>query len=318
VDRLNPFCDTLVQRNDFPAGLKKTLIHRWLISGVAAALKPSGFKSRGVLTLQGKQSLGKTSWISALVPDPVLREGTIKLDHHLDAGNKDSLITAVSHWIVEIGELDSSFKKDVARLKGFLTGDRDKVRRPYGRADSEYPRRTVFTATVNDNEFLVDATGNSRWWVIPVIKIHYEHNIDMQQLWAQMAVDFHAGVPWWLTQEEEAQLEAQNREHRSISVIRERVLEILDLSRKDDVGLPALTPTQLLIKVGINNPSNANCKECASVLRECLGDSSRVKIQGIVKWRIPLSHIDYSSALNTIGNTSSPKIKPSVDPDDYY
>lgn len=81
-------------------------------SAVAAALKPTGFKARGVLTLQGSQSIGKTSWISALMPDQVLREICIKLDHHLDASNKDSLITAVSHWIVEIGELDSSFKKD--------------------------------------------------------------------------------------------------------------------------------------------------------------------------------------------------------------
>jgi len=131
TDRLQALCDTLVVREDFPRDLKKLLVYRWLLSAVAAALKHSGFRSRGVLTLQGPQSIGKTAWISALVSDPVLRDAVVKLDHHLDAGNKDSLITAVCHWLVEIGELDSSFKKDVARLKGFITGDRDKVRRPY-------------------------------------------------------------------------------------------------------------------------------------------------------------------------------------------
>jgi len=130
VDRLGNFYATLVQRTGFPEELKQALIYRWLLSAVAAVLKPSGFKSRGVLTLQGPQAIGKTSWISALVPDAILRESVLKLDHHLDAGNKDSIITAVCHWIVEIGELDSSFKKDIARLKGFLTADRDKVRRP--------------------------------------------------------------------------------------------------------------------------------------------------------------------------------------------
>jgi hypothetical protein len=156
IDRLQPLYATLVVREDFPHDLKVLLVYRWLLSAVAAALKHSGFRSRGVLTLQGPQSIGKTAWVSGLVTVPILRDAVIKLDHHLDAGNKDSLITAVCHWIVEIGELDSSFKKDVARLKGFITGDRDKVRRPYAKADSEYQRRTVFCATVNDQSFLVD------------------------------------------------------------------------------------------------------------------------------------------------------------------
>lgn len=285
IDRLDTFYATLVQHADFPEELKRALMYRWMLSAVAAALKPSGFKARGVLTLQGPQSIGKTSWISALIDYLFLREEVLKLDHHLDAGNKDSLLTAIAHWIVEIGELDSSFKKDIARLKGFLTADRDKVRRPYGRADSEYPRRTVFCATVNEHDFLVDSTGNSRWWTIPVTSINYQHGIDMQQLFAQLAVDFTNDVQWWLTREEEQLLELHNKEHRNVSAIRERVLEALDLSRIHDINLPAMTPTQLLQKLEIKSPTNAQSKECAGVLREFVGESK--KIQGYNKWRIP-------------------------------
>jgi putative DNA primase/helicase len=287
TDRLEAFYETLVHRDDYPQPLKAVLMYRWLISAVAAALKPSGFRARGVLTLQGPQSIGKTAWVNALVPDPILREHTVKLDHHLDAGNKDSLLTAIGHWIVEIGELDSSFKKDIARLKGFLTGDRDKVRRPYGRTDSEYPRRTVFCATVNDQAFLVDSTGNSRWWTIPVTKINYAHNIDMQQVFAQVAVDFHRDEPWWLTQAEEGCLETYNKSHRAISAIHERVLDALDLKRAKDDQLVAMTPTDLLRKMGIKNPSNSQSKECAAILRELLGDSKRINGQN--KWRVPLA-----------------------------
>ncbi len=287
TDRLKAFYVTLTHRDDYPEPLKEILIYRWLISAVAAALMPSGFRARGVLTLQGPQSLGKTAWVNALVPDPLLRENAIKLDHHLDAGNKDSLLTALGHWIVEIGELDSSFKKDIARLKGFLTGDRDKVRRPYGRTDSEYPRRTVFCATVNDQAFLVDSTGNSRWWTIPVTKINYSHGIDMQQVFAQVAVEFHRGEPWWLTQAEEACLETYNKSHRAISAIHERVLEALDLDRAKDPDLAAMTPTELLRKIGVRNPTNTQSKECASILREFLGESRRINGQN--KWRIPLA-----------------------------
>ena len=160
TDRLQAFYDTLTTKEGFPVDLKETLLYRWLLSAVAAVFMSNGFRCRGVLVLQGIQSLGKTYWVMSLVPDPLLREAVIKLDHHLDAANKDSIITAISHWIVEIGELDSSFKKDVARLKGFTTADRDKVRIPYARGDSNYQRRTVFCARLL---FLGRQDMNTSW-----------------------------------------------------------------------------------------------------------------------------------------------------------
>jgi putative DNA primase/helicase len=220
-----------------------------------------------------------------LIPDPLLRDAVIKLDHHLDAGNKDSQITAISHWIVEIGELDSSFRKDIARLKGFITSDRDKVRRPYGRADSAYQRRTVFCATVNDPNFLVDDSGNTRWWTIPVITINYNHGIDMQQVFAQLAVEFHAGGLWWLTDQEEELLEAQNNSHRRISVIRELVMAEFDPDLPPEKR-KAMTATEVLKTRGIEHPSNTQAKECAAVLREHLGEPKRIRGQN--KWRVPL------------------------------
>lgn len=168
-----------------------------------------------MLTFQGPQGIGKTTFIRSLISDDALRESVVKLDHHLDGADKDTIITAATHWIVEIGELDSSFRKDIARLKGIITADTDKVRLPYHRRDSEFPRRTVFCATVNARHFLVDETGNSRA-TIPVIAMNYQHGIDMQQLWAQVRSKFEsAGFQWWLTPEEEAALEAKNRDHRA-------------------------------------------------------------------------------------------------------
>jgi hypothetical protein len=286
VDRLESFYATLVHRNDYPEALKKILIRCWLISLVAAAFMPSGFHARGVLTLQGPQSIGKTSWIRNLISDAILASNVIKLDHHLDAGNKDSLITAITHWIVEIGELDSSFKKDVARLKGFLTAGSDKLRRPYGRTNAEYQRRTVFCATVNDENFLVDATGNSRFWTIPVTAINYQHDIDMQQLFAQVTTYFNQGESWWLSSEQEALLEQHNANHRTVSSMRERIHEALDLSRIDEPGLKAITATELLLEIDIRHPSQGQFKECHAILRELLGPSK--KINGSQKWRIPI------------------------------
>ena len=296
TDRLKPFYNTLVHREDFPIELKEALLRRWLISLVAAALSSNGFHARGVLTLQGPQSIGKTSWIKKLVNVEALAEKVIKLDHHLDASNKDSIITALSHWIVEIGELDSSFKKDIARLKGFITASEDKLRRPYARGNSEYQRRTVFCATVNDENFLVDTTGNTRWWTIPVIKIDYEHNIDMQQLFAQVAEIYESGAQWWLTREEETKLEAQNKFHGRVSLIREQLMDIIDFNKVGQANLPAMTASQILKFLPISNPSNSTFKEIHNVLREFLGPPKR--INGNMTFRFPTK--DYGQDLKEV------------------
>lgn len=285
-DRVSALVETLKERDGFCPHLKRILIHKWLLSAVAAALKPKGFKARGVLTFQGPQGIGKTSWVMSLVSDPVLREMVIKVDHHLDPHNKDSILGAITHWIVEIGELDSSFRKsDVSRLKGVLTSDSDKVRRPYARTESEYQRRTVFCATVNEENFLVDHTGNTRWWTLPLASINYEHGIDMQQVFAQLAVDFDNGAKWWLTSHEEASLEAHNSDHRSVSLMRERLMERLDLSLIGKPGNPNLGTVEMLAKLGYDRPTNGDTKELTTILREVLGPSK--KVNGTQKWRIP-------------------------------
>lgn len=309
VDRLPDFYATLVEAEGFPKALKETLMYRWAISPVAAALMSSEFRCRGVLTLQGAQGLGKTAWVASLVPDPMLQAQVVLLNHHLDGSNKDSITTAASHWIVEIGELDGSFKKDIARLKGFLTAATDKVRRPYGRLDSEYPRRTVFCATVNEANFLVDSTGNSRWWTIPVIRINYEHGIDMQQLFAQLAVAFADGQQWWLTQDEERVLETHNNSHRVVSAVRERILNAVNLKPTLDTALSPLTAIDLLTAIGVHFPTNPQCKEAAGVLRELFGEPK--KINGRMCWRVSLKY-RHAPKVPFLGTSSAEA------PDDIY
>jgi len=100
TDRMADICGTVIEQDDYPPVLKIILIRKWLLSAVAAALMPNGFKCRGVLTLQGPQGIGKTSWVKALVTDAKLRDEVIKLDHHLDASNKDTILGAITNWIV--------------------------------------------------------------------------------------------------------------------------------------------------------------------------------------------------------------------------
>ncbi len=281
TDRLRDMYATVKTVPDYPRYLKEALLYRWLLSATAAALKERGFFSRGVLTFQGPQGVGKTRWINRLMPAGPLRDSCIKLDLCID-GSKDSLMIAIRHWIAELGELESSFRRDMSRLKGVITNDCDKFRPPYGRVVEEFPRRTVFAATVNDEKFLIDPTGNSRWWTVPVESLDYEHGVDMQQVFAQLAIDFQNGEQWWLTGPEEDALADWNARHRSESAIAEKARDYLN--KNGGAGDVKLTATQMLELVGVQRPSNAQCRECGRVLREVLGPPKRIR--GIDKWAV--------------------------------
>lgn len=314
VDRRPAFLATITAHPDYPTELKATLMTKWLRSAAAAAVVP-GYRGRGVLTLQGGQGIGKTSWVKSLVTDPSLADGVVKLGHHLDAGNKDSQLGAIANWIVEIGELDSSLKRDIGRLKGFLTLDSDRVRRPYDRKESEYPRRTVFVATVNDGRFLMDDTGNSRFWTIATERIDHQHGIDMQQAFAQAAHEVRSGATWWLDDAEEAALAEWNGRHTAVSVIEELLTARLDFDRVGEPGHPAMTASETLRVLGIASPTNPQARECGAALRKLIGPHFRTK--GGDKWRVPIREAT-AEDLNITGRRSPPPAAPPTDDGEIY
>lgn len=63
TDRLQAMYDTVLQDADYPDDLKERLLYRWLLGVTAAGMKDGAVPLHGVLTLQGDQGVGKTSWI---------------------------------------------------------------------------------------------------------------------------------------------------------------------------------------------------------------------------------------------------------------
>ncbi len=190
------------------------LVTRWLISCARAVLpsEPGGrkFAPQGVLTLQGDQGIGKTEWFKSLAPPD---NEWLSVGRVVDPHNRDSVQQATSFWIVELGELDATFKRaDVVALKAFVTQDTDVYRSAFATREERTPRRTVLGASVNPKSFLVDETGNRRWWVVAVKSLDWKHKVDVQQLWAQVMVMAKRGDPWWLDPGETTALSASNRD----------------------------------------------------------------------------------------------------------
>ena len=250
ISRLQQLYDTITSPE---TEAKELLIRRWLITAVCMA-KGEGVDSAGCLVLQGPQDMGKTWWVKALVPIDKRNE-MVRTDASVDPTDKDSVSQIISYWIVELGEIGATFRKsDIDALKSFITRDHDTMRRPYGIGDKRYPRRTALVASVDQTIYLHDTAGNRRFWTIPCTAINSYHQIDMQQLWAEVLELVNNGETWRLEPDEKAHIARINEEHMQIDPIHEM---IVDKYRWDEIGYVAdwKTATQIASEIGIKNIS---------------------------------------------------------------
>ncbi|SDG69478.1 Virulence-associated protein E [Vibrio xiamenensis] len=142
--------------------LASIVLKRWLVGCVASLIKPN-FKSKLVPVLQGEQSFKKTAFVERIA---TVMPGAFLEGAELNPDNKDSVLSVIRSWIVELGELERSTKNCQGALKAFISRSCDTVRPPYARNDIKKPRQTNLIATVNGMDFLRDETGNSRYAVI--------------------------------------------------------------------------------------------------------------------------------------------------------
>ena len=260
TSRIQQLLDT-VDAEDNP--LKEMLMRKWLAGCAAVACLPQGANLEGVLIFVGRQAIGKTQWMKSLAPNKDwLLEGAT-----LNPSDKDSVKHAVSHWIVELGELGSTFKKaDIDQLKAFLTKSKDELRLPYGRSFSRYQRRTAFYGSVNEREFLVDPTGNRRFWVVHVNKINFQHGLNMQQIWAEVLHEvYQGGETWFLTSEERERLQVSNENSRTQSVVEDLLLQQVDF---EGLNTKPVQMAKLLTDLGIRAPRMSDYKEASRILQE--------------------------------------------------
>lgn len=209
VNRLPDIYNILSITDDF----SKTLVMKWALQTIAVLYNfgDNSVAAQGVLVLQGNQGMGKTEFFRHLaIRDEFFKEGST-----LDMSNKDSLISATKVWICELGEIDSTTKKEQSALKGFLTGKIDRFREAYARAELIRPRRTSFCGTVNNPRYLRDETGNRRFWTVPVKSVDVEAVFRYPpawyaQFWRQIHEEYKRNPKGYLLTKEEQDRVNQN------------------------------------------------------------------------------------------------------------
>lgn len=251
---------------------KELLIRRWLITAMCMA-RGEGVDSAGCLVLQGPQDLGKTWWVRKLVPQE-LRADLIRTDANVNPADKDSVSQVISYWLVELGEIGATFRKaDLDALKAFITRDHDTMRRPYGIGDKRYPRRTALIASVDQTIYLHDTAGNRRFWTIPCTAINSYHNIDMQQLWAEVNHLIEQGESWQLQPDEKEHIRRINEDHMQIDPIH----EALRLKYFNEYRLIKewKTSTEIAREIEIKNVTQRETRIIASFLKSLQSLSKR-------------------------------------------
>ena len=161
-----------------------------------------GCKFDSVLTLIGAQGIAKSMLVDVL-------GGPWYNDSIQSFTGKDAQELLRGSWIVEIPEVDRfSTKYDSAIIKQFLTRRDDIFRESYGHRSASHPRRCVFVATTNQAEFLVDATGNRRWWIVVCHATSDDRGEDVKylrrdrdQVWAEAVALWRAEEPLTLPPE---------------------------------------------------------------------------------------------------------------------
>lgn len=249
---------------------------KWLISAVARAMEP-GCQVDHALILEGGQGKGKSSLLRALCPDPDWFSDSLP-DFH----NKDAMAHLRGKWIIEMAELTTVWGSSVEDMRRFLTRRVDEYRPSYGREEVRRPRRAVFSGTTNRNDYVKDAEGERRFWIV-----RSDNNLRIadikrirDQLWAEAVVAHRAGEVWWLSDEIEALA-------RQVQVDRVEDDPWVDELRGLLVGKESITTSVLYMQLGleVSNRSPAHAKRLRKAM-EILGWKVHKRIMvGGKEWR---------------------------------
>jgi DNA polymerase I-like protein with 3'-5' exonuclease and polymerase domains/predicted P-loop ATPase len=207
---------------------------KYVMQVLHRALHP-GAKADYSLIFTSAQGVGKDRVLEAMFA-PYYREGIPS-----PGRNPADFARGIAGAIVAHGaEMSAWRKSDVEEQKAVLTRCVDTDRPAYGVEVRSYPRRTCLAFTTNDVEFLQDATGNRRYWVVSVIRDRIDIewlSRDRNQILAEALQRLKDGEQHWPTPEEEERLIVPERQKNMPEV----ALEIIDILERFIVEKPQTT-----------------------------------------------------------------------------
>lgn len=180
----------------------RAVTRKTLAAAVARIYRP-GCKFDYMLTLRGRQGLGKSALIAKL-------GGKWFSDTFSTMQGKEAYEQVLGVWIMEVGELAGMRKAEAETIKLYISKQADRFRPAYGRRLQEFPRQCIFIGSTNEQEFLRDSTGNRRFWVVdtplpPKRSMWDELTPEtIKQIWGEAVEFYKQGEELFLPRELEA------------------------------------------------------------------------------------------------------------------
>jgi predicted P-loop ATPase len=247
---INQLADTITTSDQ---ELWRVCFKKWLVAMVACSLHEDAI-NHTVIVFTGKQGLGKTTWIEALLPEQLrcyLFSGTI------NPNNKDTLIHLSECMLINLDELENLNKSEIGALKELITKSNIRMRRAYGHHAESMPRRASFAGSVNSAQFLNDSTGSRRFLCFEVDNIEYQHQIDIDKVMAQALSLFTEGYQYWFDRNEILQINLNNESYEIRSLEEELLLSNFEPCEKEEASFNIST-SELASKISFANGINVN------------------------------------------------------------
>ena len=143
-----------------------------------------GAKFDEMIVLESPQGKDKSGALAVLALKPEWFSDSFPLNAH----NRETLEHAQGKIIIEVAELQGFRKAEIEHVKAMLSRQTDRGRMAYARTQTEVERRFIFVGTSNGQSYLIDPTGNRRFWPVEIKKFDLKAvKRDRDQLWGEAA-----------------------------------------------------------------------------------------------------------------------------------
>lgn len=196
-------------------------LKKWLVAFFHGLLESQGY-NENVFVLQGEQNIGKTRWVNKLCQP--FEECYEK--HNINPEDKDDRLQLCTSFVVFMDEMTSvvGTQNNFDAFKQLLSSEKFNIRPPYGRMRQEFRRKGSLIGAINRSQFLRDVTGNRRWWIVPCDSLHFNHNVDVWQVWAQAYHLYKSNYQHWFVGEEYDMLMKHNSQFEVADSIEEYLI----------------------------------------------------------------------------------------------